>query len=476
METIETIILRNLIQNDEYTRRALPFVDEEYFKDRNERVVFGIIRDHIHKYNKAPNKDAIGVALDNRGGLSEQGYKDCTAIATRITDSESSDETDWLLDETEKFCKDKAVYNAIIRSIEIIDGKSQNETKNAIPNILSDALAVSFDQQIGHDYFVDADERFDFYHKVEHKIPFDLDLFNKITNGGVPNKTLNVILAGTGVGKSLFMCHHAANCYSANLNVLYITCEMAEQRIAERIDANLMDLTMDELRHLPKITYDKKLQKATANIKSKLIVKEYPTATANVNHFRHLLEELKLKKNFTPDVVFIDYLNICASARFKIGGNTNSYMYIKSIAEELRGLAVEWDVPIFTATQPNRTGFASNDFGLEDTSESFGLPATADLMFGLISTEELEEQGNIMVKQLKNRYNDVATNRKFVVGINRGKMKLYDVSNTDLTLIGSDQDGNDLIDTAGVGFNGENFDEKFKSSRKKFDELRFEDV
>ena len=418
METIETIILRNLIQNDEYTRRALPFVDEEYFKDRNERVVFGVIRDHIHKYNKAPNKDAIGVALDNRGGLSEQGYKDCTAIATRITDSESSDETDWLLDETEKFCKDKAVYNAIIRSIEIIDGKSQNETKNAIPNILSDALAVSFDQQIGHDYFVDADERFDFYHKVEHKIPFDLDLFNKITNGGVPNKTLNVILAGTGVGKSLFMCHHAANCYSANLNVLYITCEMAEQRIAERIDANLMDLTMDELRHLPKITYDKKLQKATANIKSKLIVKEYPTATANVNHFRHLLEELKLKKNFTPDVVFIDYLNICASARFKIGGNTNSYMYIKSIAEELRGLAVEWDVPIFTATQTNRTGFASNDFGLEDTSESFGLPATADLMFGLISTEELEEQGNIMVKQLKNRYNEEATNRKFVVGIN----------------------------------------------------------
>jgi replicative DNA helicase len=476
METIETIILRNLIQNDEYTRRALPFVDEEYFKDRNERVVFGIIRDHIHKYNKAPNKDAIGVALDNRGGLSEQGYKDCTTIATRITDSESSDETDWLLDETEKFCKDKAVYNAIIRSIEIIDGKSQNETKNAIPNILSDALAVSFDQQIGHDYFIDADERFDFYHKVEHKIPFDLDMFNKITNGGVPNKTLNVILAGTGVGKSLFMCHHAANCYSANLNVLYITCEMAEQRIAERIDANLMDVTMDDLRHLPKITYDKKLQKATANIKSKLIVKEYPTATANVNHFRHLLEELKLKKNFTPDVVFIDYLNICASARFKIGGNTNSYMYIKSIAEELRGLAVEWDVPIFTATQTNRTGFASNDFGLEDTSESFGLPATADLMFGLIATEELDEQSQIMVKQLKNRYNDVATNKKFVVGINRGKMKLHDVSNADKTFVGAGQDPDDLVDSAGVGFNGQNFDEKFKSSKSKFNELRFEDV
>ena len=476
METIETIILRNLIQNDEYTRRALPFIDEEYFKDRNERVVFGIIRDHIHKYNKAPNKDAIGVALDNRGGLSEQGYKDCNVVATKITDGDAKDETDWLLDETEKFCKDKAVYNAIIRSIEIIDGKSKSETKNAIPNILSDALAVSFDQQIGHDYFIDADERFDFYHKVEHKIPFDLDLFNKITNGGVPNKTLNVILAGTGVGKSLFMCHHAANCYSANLNVLYITCEMAEQRIAERIDANLMDVTMDDLRHLPKITYDKKLQKATANIKSKLIVKEYPTATANVNHFRHLLEELKLKKNFTPDVVFIDYLNICASARFKIGGNTNSYMYIKSIAEELRGLAVEWNVPIFTATQTNRTGFASNDFGLEDTSESFGLPATADLMFGLIATEELDEQNQIMVKQLKNRYNDVATNRKFVIGINRGKMKLHDVSNADKSFVGAGQDSDDLIDSAGVGFNGENFDEKFKSSKKKFNELRVEDV
>ena len=335
---------------------------------------------------------------------------------------------------------------------------------------------MSFDQQIGHDYFTDADERFDFYHRVEHKIPFDLDMFNKITNGGVPNKTLNVILAGTGVGKSLFMCHHAANCYAANLNVLYITCEMAEERIAERIDANLMDVTMDELRHLPKIAYDRKLSKATGNIKSRLIVKEYPTATANVNHFRHLLDELKLKKNFQPDVIFIDYLNICSSARFKQGGNVNSYMYIKSIAEELRGLAVERDVPIFTATQTNRTGFASNDFGLEDTSESFGLPATADLMFGLIATEELDEQNQIMVKQLKNRYNDVATNRKFVIGINRGKMLLYDVSNADKTLIGAGQDADDMVDSAGVGYNGQNFDEKFKSSRKNFNELRFEDV
>ena len=460
METIETIILRNLIQNDEYTRRALPFVDEEYFKDRNERVVFGIIRDHIHKYNKASNKDAIGVALDNRGGLSEQGYKDCTAIATRITDSESSDETDWLLDETEKFCKDKAVYNAIIRSIEIIDGKSQNETKNAIPNILSDALAVSFDQQIGHDYFVDADERFDFYHKVEHKIPFDLDLFNKITNGGVPNKTLNVILAGTGVGKSLFMCHHAANCYSANLNVLYITCEMAEQRIAERIDANLMDLTMDELRHLPKITYDKKLQKATANIKSKLIVKEYPTATANVNHFRHLLEELKLKKNFTPDVVFIDYLNICASARFKIGGNTNSYMYIKSIAEELRGLAVESNLPIVSATQTTRSGYGSSDVELTDTSESFGLPATADLMFALISTDDLEGLNQILVKQLKNRYNDPTIFKRFVVGIDRAKMRLYDCEQ-------SAQE--DIIDSG----QEEEYTTQEKPFKKSFDGFKF---
>ena len=476
METIETIILRNLVHNDGFTRRVLPFLSEEYFKDRNERAVYGLIRDHVHRYNKAPNKDALGVALENRGGLSEQAYKDCKTIVTTITGAAPTDDTDWLLHETEKFCKDKAVYNAIIRSIEIIDGKSQNETKNAIPNILSDALSVSFDQQIGHDYFTDADERFDFYHRVEHKIPFDLDMFNKITNGGVPNKTLNVILAGTGVGKSLFMCHHAANCYAANLNVLYITCEMAEERIAERIDANLMDVTMDELRHLPKIAYDRKLSKATGNIKSRLIVKEYPTATANVNHFRHLLDELKLKKNFQPDVIFIDYLNICSSARFKQGGNVTSYMYIKSIAEELRGLAVERDVPIFTATQTNRTGFASNDFGLEDTSESFGLPATADLMFGLISTEELDEQNQIMVKQLKNRYNDVATNRKFVIGINRGKMLLFDVSNADKTLIGAGQDADDMVDSAGVGYNGQNFDEKFKSSRKNFNELRFEDV
>ena len=474
METIETIILRNLVQTDDYTRRVVPFLDEEYFKDRNERVIFTLIRDHIHKYNRPPNRDSLSIALENRGGLSEQGYKDCTIIIKTITEPSADIDKDWLYDQTEKFCKDKAVYNAIIRSIEIIDGKSKNETKNAIPNILSDALAVSFDEQIGHDYIVDSDERYDFYHKVEHKTPFDLDLFNQITNGGVPNKTLNVILAGTGVGKSLFMCHHAASCYASNLNVLYITCEMAEERIAERIDANLMDITMDDLRHLPKVSYDKKLGRITKDIKSTMVVKEYPTATANVNHFRHLLEELKLKKNFKPDVIFIDYLNICSSARFKAGANTNSYMYIKSIAEELRGLAVEWDVPIFTATKTNRTGFASNDFGLEDTSESFGLPATADLMFGLISTEELEEQGKIMVKQLKNRYNDVASNRKFVVGINRGKMKLFDVSNSDINLQNSGQDADDLVDSA--GYDGRNFDDKFKSSKSKFNTLRFEDV
>ena len=474
METMETIILKNLIQNEDYTRRVVPFLDEEYFKDRNERIVYTIIRDHIHKYNRSPNRDALIIALDDRGGMTEQSYKDTSIIIKSITDTVDPVDNEWLMDQTEKFCKDKAVYNAILRSIEIIDGKSKNETKNAIPNILSDALSVSFDEQIGHDYISDADDRFDFYHKVEHKTPFDLDLFNKITNGGVPNKTLNVILAGTGVGKSLFMCHHAASCYASNLNVLYITCEMAEERIAERIDANLMDLTMDELRHLPKVSYDKKLGRVKENIKAKLIVKEYPTATANVNHFRHLLEELKLKKNFKPDVVFIDYLNICSSARFKAGANTNSYMYIKSIAEELRGLAVEWDVPIFTATQTNRTGFASNDFGLEDTSESFGLPATADLMFGLISTEELEEQGKIMVKQLKNRYNDVATNRKFVVGINRGKMKLFDVSNSEINLQNVGQDADDLVDSA--GYDGRNFDDKFKSSKSKFNTLRFEDV
>jgi predicted ATP-dependent serine protease len=338
------------------------------------------------------------------------------------------------MNETETFCKDKAVYNAIMESIQIIDGKTQ-QSQGSIPDILSKALAVSFDVHIGHDYIEDYEKRYDFYHTVEKRIPFDLDGFNQITNGGTPAKTLNIVMAGTGVGKSLFLCHHAANCLKKNCNVLYITCEMAEERIAERIDANLLDVTLDNLRDLPKTVYEKKIQNLSAGVQGKLIIKEYPTATANVNHFRFLLDELWLKRKFRPDVIFIDYLNICASARVKSGNNVNSYTYIKSIAEEIRGLAVEYNVPIFSATQTTRSGYSSTDVGLEDTSESFGLPATADFMFALISTEELAELNQIMVKQLKNRYNDTATNRKFLLNINRAKMKVSDIQQQHTNLV-----------------------------------------
>ena len=343
-------------------------------------------------------------------------------------------DSEWLLDETEKFCKESAVYNAIMESINIIDGSSKVDS-GSIPDILSKALAVSFDSHVGHDYIEDSESRFNFYHTVEQKIPFDLEYFNMITNGGTPAKTLNIVMAGTGVGKSLFLCHHAANCLKQNQNVLYITCEMAEERIAERIDANLLDITMDDLKQLPKSMYDNRINKVSAGIKGKLIIKEYPTATANVNNFRFLLDELWLKKRFKPTVIFIDYLNICASARLKNGNNINSYTYVKSIAEELRGLAVEYNVPLFSATQTNRTGFQSNDVGLEDTSESFGLPATADFMFAMISTDELDEMNQILIKQLKNRYNDTVINRKFILGINRAKMKLTDAKKEDQTNI-----------------------------------------
>ncbi len=426
--TTETIILTNLIQNDEYMRKVIPFLKEDYFADRVERKIFNVIDDFIEKYNKAPNKDALSVCISNLTDVTESEYKETKEIVKTITtENESQPDGVWLLDATETFCKDKSIYNAVLESIQIIDGKSDHD-KNHLPALLQDALAVSFDVSIGHDYIEDAEKRYDFYHKKETKIPFDLDFLNKVTNNGTPPKTLNVVLAGTGVGKSLFMCHHSANCLTQNKNVLYITCEMAEERIAERIDANLMDITMDELRELPKEIYAKKVSTATKKIDGKLIIKEYPTATANVNHFRALLEELSLKKKFVPDIIFVDYLNICAAARFKNGANVNSYMYVKAIAEELRGLAVENNVPIFTATQTNRGGFANTDVGLEDTSESFGLPATADFMFAVITTEELDEINQVLIKQLKNRYNDTAVNRKFVVGINRSKMKLYDVS------------------------------------------------
>lgn len=352
--------------------------------------------------------------------------KRITNYVEEICNSKENVDSEWLMTETETFCKDKAVYNAIMESIQIIDGKTQ-QSQGSIPDILSKALSVSFDVHIGHDYIEDYEKRYDFYHTVEKRIPFDLDGFNQITNGGTPAKTLNIVMAGTGVGKSLFLCHHAANCLKKNCKVLYITCEMAEERIAERIDANLLDVTLDNLRELSKVIYEKKIQNLSAGVQGKLIIKEYPTATANVNHFRFLLDELWLKRKFKPDVIFIDYLNICASARVKSGNNVNSYTYIKSIAEEIRGLAVEYNVPIFSATQTTRSGHSNTDVSLEDTSESFGLPATADFMFALISTDELAEQNQIMVKQLKNRYNDTATNRKFLLNIQRAKMKLSDI-------------------------------------------------
>tara|TARA_R110001592_G_scaffold43380_5_gene140633 strand:+ start:532 stop:1938 length:1407 start_codon:yes stop_codon:yes gene_type:complete len=457
-KNLEQIILQNLLYNEEYSRKVTPFLKAEYFHDRNEKTAFTIVQNFILTYNASPTPEVVLIEVDKLKTVTEDDFKQ---IASML-DSLSDDEVDfsWLTEQTENFCKDKAVYNAIMESIHIIDGESKTQNSNAIPEILSDALAVSFDTHVGHDYLEDSDDRYDFYHKVEKKVPFDLEYFNTITAGGTPQKTLNIIMAGTGVGKSLFLCHHAANCLSQNNNVLYITCEMAEERIAERIDANLLDMTIDNVQDLPKTIYNKKLNNLKSKIKGKLIVKEYPTATANVNHFRALLDELWMKKQFKPDIIFIDYLNICASARLKNGSNVNSYSYIKAIAEELRGMAVERSVPVFSATQVNRNGFNNSDVGLEDTSESFGLPATADFMIALISTEELEELNQIMVKQLKNRYNDVASNKKFLLGINRGKMKLYDVDHGSGDLTQSNQSASQ---DSGTGFNGKNFDSKFES-------------
>jgi archaellum biogenesis ATPase FlaH len=415
----------------------LPFLKEEYFLDETEKVVFQSIKSFVEEFNSLPTSDALKIAIDKNKNINESIHQECFSIIDGFSDAEPNDE--WLLKESEAFCKDKAVYNAIMDSITIIDGKDDKQSENAIPQILSDALAISFDSHIGHDYIEDSDERFDFYHRVETRTEFDIDLLNKITGGGIPNKTLNVVMAGTGVGKSMFLCHHASACLKQNKRVLYITCEMAEERIAERIDANMMDITLDTLKTLPKEMYDRKLQRATKNVTGRLIVKEYPTAVANVMHFRSLLEELKIKRNFIPDIIFIDYLNICASARFKAGSSVNSYTFIKAIAEELRGLAVEMNVPIITATQTNRSGYSNSDVSLEDTSESFGLPATADFMFALITTEELEKLGQIMIKQLKNRYGDPNMNKKFVVGLDKPKMKFYDLEDSAQTLIQSPQ-------------------------------------
>ena len=424
-QSIEKTALSNLISNENYARKVIPFIKSDYFDVREEKIVFEEIHKFIDKYNKIPTKTSLSIEVENRKDLTETDHKKIVELIESL--SAYDVDFDWLVDTTEKFCKDKAIYNAIVDGIKIIDGKDDKRNPDAIPEILTEALGVSFDNSVGHDYLGDSENRFDYYHRIEEKIPFDLEFFNKVTKGGLPPKTLNICIAGVGVGKSLFMCHVAANCLSQGKNVLYITLEMAEERIAERIDANLMNVSMEDLHDLPKKMFQDKISRITNKTSGKLIVKEYPTASAHSGHFRGLIKELAIKKSFKPDIVFVDYLNICASSRFKGANNVNSYMYVKAIAEELRGLAVETNVPFMSATQTTRTGFVSSDIGLEDTSESFGLPATADFMFALISTEELEDLNQICVKQLKNRYNDPTINKRFVIGVDRAKMKLYDV-------------------------------------------------
>jgi replicative DNA helicase len=427
MNRLEHSILKNLIYNETFCRKVLPFVKAEYFADDTERVIFREVNNFVNTYKNLPTHEALVINFTESDRLTEPQVRNSIALLNDIhQNKDEPTEEQWLIEQTEKFCQDKAIYNAIMESVSIMDDKTSKKSKGEIPQLLSDALGVSFDANVGHDYINDADSRYDFYHRVESRIRFDLDIFNKITKGGMPTKTLNICLAGTGVGKSLFMCHVAASCISNGHNVLYITLEMAEERIAERIDANLLNIDIQELNTISKADYDRKFNALKNKTQGKLIIKEYPTAAASTLHFRALLQELHLKKNFKPEIIFIDYLNICSSARMKPGNSVNSYTYIKAIAEELRGLAVEFAVPIVSATQTTRSGFTNSDPGLEDTSESFGLPATADFMFALISTEELEQLGQIMVKQLKNRYSDPNTFKRFVVGIDRGKMKLFD--------------------------------------------------
>lgn len=461
---LEQTILKNLIYNEEYLRKVLPFLKSEYFTDRTDRTLYHEIASFTESYNSPPTIEALVLAVKERRNLTDDEVEKCETYLQEINKTKDEEsKVQWLIDKTEQFCQEKAIYNAVLGAISILDGKDKTQDKGAIPKVLSDALAVSFDNSVGHDYLENSDERYDFYHRKEERIPFDLDFFNKITKGGLPTKTLNIALAGTGVGKSLFMCHVAAGCMVQGKNVLYITMEMAEEKIAERIDANLLNVTVDDLVNLPKEMYDKKIAKLREKTVGKLIIKEYPTASASTTHFRTLLNELNLKKSFVPDIIFVDYLNICCSARVKAGANVNSYTYVKAIAEELRGLAVEYGVPIVSATQTTRSGFTSSDPGLEDTSESFGLPATADLMFALISSEELEELGQIMVKQLKNRYSDPTMYKRFTLGIDRAKMRLYDVEQ-------SGQDG--IIDSGHSGPPDKplnTFGNREKPQKKSFD-------
>ena len=459
MEKVEFLVLRNLLYNEEYLRKVIPFIKSEYFEDSNQRIVFEEICSFVQSYNKLATKEILCIEVENRKDINDTSFSEIVNLINTLNDDVVV-ELNWIIDATEKWCRDRAIYLALMESIHIADGKDEKKNRDAIPSILSDALAVSFDNHVGHDYLEDYEQRYESYHKKEEKIEFDLEFFNKITKGGLPNKTLNIALAGTGVGKSLFMCHVASSVLLQGKNVLYITLEMAEERIAERIDANLLNVPIQEISELPKQIFETKVTNLAKKTQGTLIIKEYPTASAHSGHFKSLLNELALKKSFRPDIIFIDYLNICSSSRYKGNLSVNSYSYIKAIAEELRGLAVEFGVPIVSATQTTRSGYGSSDVELTDTSESFGLPATADLMFALISTEELEGLGQILVKQLKNRYNDPTIHKRFVVGIDRAKMRLYDCEQTA-------QD--DILDSG----KEEEYDYEEKKPKKSFEGFKF---
>ena len=459
MDKVEILILRNLLFNEEYLRKVVPFIKADYFEDPHQKIVFEEVLNFVQEYNEPATKEVLCIEAEKRQDINDTSFKEVTKLISYLEDVPT--DFDWLLDTTEKWCRDRAIYLALMESIALADGKDEKKDRDAIPSILSDALAVSFDTHVGHDYLLDYEARYESYHRKEDKIGFDLEYFNKITKGGLPNKTLNIALAGTGVGKSLFMCHVASSALLDGKNVLYITLEMAEEKIAERIDANLLNVNIQEITDLPKVMFENKVTNLAQKTQGTLIIKEYPTASAHAGHFRALLNELALKKSFRPDIIFIDYLNICASSRYRGNSTVNSYSYIKAIAEELRGLAVEANVPIVSATQTTRSGYGSSDVELTDTSESFGLPATADLMFALISTEELESLGQILVKQLKNRYNDLNVYKRFVVGIDRAKMRLYDCEQ-------SAQD--DMLDST----KEEEYDfEESNKFKNKFAELKF---
>jgi replicative DNA helicase len=458
MEKVEFLILRNLLHNEDYVRKVIPFIKSEYFEDTNQKIVFEEILSFIEQYNQPTTKEVLCIEVEKRKDINDTSFKEIVHLIQNLDDVPI--ELDWLIDTTEKWCRDRAIYIALMESIHIADGKDEKKNRDSIPSILSDALSVSFDTHIGHDYLLDYEQRYESYHRKEEKIEFDLEYFNKITKGGLPNKTLNIALAGTGVGKSLFMCHVASSVLLQGRNVLYITLEMAEERIAERIDANLLNVPIQDIGDLPKQMFESKVTNLAKKTQGTLIIKEYPTASAHSGHFKSLLNELALKKSFKPDIIFIDYLNICASSRYKGNLSVNSYSYIKAIAEELRGLAVEFNVPIVSATQTTRSGFGSSDVELTDTSESFGLPATADLMFALISTEELEELGQILVKQLKNRYNDPTIHKRFVIGIDRAKMRLYDCEQSAQ---------NDILDNK----QEEEYDFEDRKPKKSFEGFKF---